>query len=150
MTDPALDAAEDFAAADGGYRVTTATFEARVTAGESRWTVVVEVPTIGAAVEGTVGEAVAEGWYETLGRRLAGVTGVTRSDDVAAPAVEREGDVVAVETTFVPGADPASTALAIVNYVEGTWFQGLIPGYDYVERVAAVRRDARRRGGSDA
>ncbi|MFB6120459.1 MAG: DUF5813 family protein [Halobacteriaceae archaeon] len=147
MTHPALATADEFEAADGTYRVTTAEFEARVDPESDRWTVVCEVPAIEAAVEGEVGDAVAEGWFETLERRLDGVTGVTRTDEVATPDVRREGETVVVETSFAPGNDPAEEALAVVNYVEGTWFQGLIPGYDYVEAVAAMRQRARRHGG---
>ena len=146
MTDPALETAESFEAANGAYRVTTAKFEARVHPEADRWTVTVEVPTIEAAVDGEVGDAVAAGWFETLERRLDGVTGVTRTDEVATPEVKRAGDQVVIETSFAPGGDPASEALAIVNYIDGTWFQGLIPGYDYVESVAAMRQDARRHG----
>jgi len=146
MTHPALATAEEFEATDGAYRVTTAKFEATVTPGDDRWSVVVEVPTIEAAVDGAVGDAVAAGWFETLERRLDGVTGVTRTDEVAPPTATREDGTVVVETSFAPSGDPASEALAVVNYVEGTWFQGLIPGYDYVEEVAAMRQDARRHG----
>lgn len=146
MTHPALAAAEEFEETDGAYRVTTAQFEARVRPGPERWTVVVEVPTIEAAVVGDVGDAVAAGWFETFERRLDSVTGVTRTDEVAAPDVGREGDVVVVETSFAPADDPAAEALAVVNYVDGTWFQGLIPGYDYVEEVEAMRQRARRHG----
>jgi hypothetical protein len=36
----------------------------------------------------------------------------------------------------------ADDALALVNYVEGTWFQGVVPGYDYVEKVQSMREQA--------
>jgi hypothetical protein len=147
MRDATLDASEEFAAEDDRYRATTATFDAWVTPGD-RWRVVVEVPTLDAAVaEESVADVVEDGWFETLERRLADVTGVTRTDDVTPPTVERRAETVVVETAFAPGGDPAAEALALVNFVEGTWFQGVVPGYDYVEEVAAMRESARRRGG---
>lgn len=132
---------------DDGYRVTSAAFEARVVPGAERWRVVVRAPTIDAAVTGeTVAEVVADGWYDAFERRVADVTGVTRTDEVADPTVRREGESVVVETAFAPGGDAPGEALALINYVEGTWLQGVIPGYDYVEEVAAMRSAARRRG----
>jgi len=135
---------------EGGYRVTTATFDATVVPGPDRYRVVVEAPTIGAAVVGEeVADVVVEGWYETLERRLSALGDVTTTDDVAEPTVRRAGETVVVEVTYDPSADAAGDALALVNFVEGTWFQGLIPGYAYEERVAAAREAARQRGGTD-
>jgi len=38
-------------------------------------------------------------------------------------------------------------AAALVNYVEGTYVQGLIPGYEYVDPVAGLVDRARQAGG---
>lgn len=140
----AFAADDSFAARDGGYEVTDATFDARVVVGDERWTLTLTLPTISAVVEGEVGDAVAEGWYETLQRRLEDVGGVTRGT-VDGPAVTRDDGTVRVEFTG-GGEDPAADARALVTFAEGTWFQGVIPGYDYEQRVERLRRRARQRG----
>lgn len=143
----AFESHDAFESAEGDvYEVETATFEATVHAGGSRCHVTCELPTLDAAVEGEdVADVVEEGWYETLERRLAEIRGVT-SATVADPDLSRSGERVVVETSLEGTADPAGDALAVVNYVEGTWFQGVIPGYDYVEAVESVRERARQRG----
>ncbi|WP_115865231.1 DUF5813 family protein [Halorussus litoreus] len=108
--------------------------------------VAVTTPGIDAVVAGeTVAEVVRDGWFETLERRLADAHTVASADEATPPTVEREGEDVVITVDFVQG-DPdraAEDAKAIVEYVEGTWVQGLIPGYDYREPAAGFRERAK-------
>ncbi|MFB6112563.1 MAG: DUF5813 family protein [Halodesulfurarchaeum sp.] len=119
------------------------------------------LPTLDATVTGeTVAEVVQEGWFETLGRRLEDAPSVI-DRDVGEPMVTREGTRVRVETPISSDPDHApDDVIAIANYVEGTWVQGIIPGYEYNEQVRSIRERARDRandatggsrdGGNDA
>ncbi|MFB6137879.1 MAG: DUF5813 family protein [Halobacteriaceae archaeon] len=149
----AFDAHEDFARReDGVYDVTTATFEARAIVGGRRVEVVCELPTIDAAVaDETVPEVVGRGWFETFERRVEGVASAVATDDVDPVTLTLAGDTVVAESTLGTDdpADAADDALAVVNFVEGTWFQGVIPGYDYVPAVQSRREAALARGGTE-
>ena len=112
--------------------------------GEVIYRVVSRVPMLDSVVEDeTVADVVEEGWYETLERRLEGTPKVT-SVETTAPEIRTEGDEVVVESTF-RGADPARVpeeAQALVDYVVGTWMEGVIPGYEYTDDVQALRERA--------
>ncbi|WP_135824183.1 DUF5813 family protein [Halorussus ruber] len=110
----------------------------------------VRAPMLDAVVEGEeVAEVVEDGWFETLELRLEDAHTVTNADSASPPEVEREGsgeDAEVVVTVEFDRADPeyaAEDALAVVEYVEGTWVQGIIPGYDYGEPAASLRERAR-------
>lgn len=138
---------------DGEYEVTTTPFEGVVTAAESdadesasatdahEYCVVVRAPAIDAVVEGeTVAEVVQTGWFETLERRLEDVHTVAETDTATPPEIRREGEEVVVRVEFAR-ADPeraAEDAKAIIDFVEGTWVQGIIPGYDYRDPAAGL------------
>jgi len=131
-----------------GYVATATPFEARATArGRDRPTfeVTVRLPTLPAVVAGEVGHAVADGWYETLTLRLEDAYDVTRDAD-GDLAVRRNPDTDTVRVTFSYSAAPrqgVDDAAALVDYVEGTYVQGVIPGYDYEEPVAGLLARAR-------
>jgi hypothetical protein len=105
--------------------------------------VVSRVPILDSVVVGeTVADVVEEGWYETLERRLADpkVTSV----ETTQPEIRQDGGTVVVESTF-RDADPSRApeeAQAIVDYVVGTWMEGVIPGYEYTDEVQALRERA--------
>jgi len=123
-------------------------FDATVDAAVGRLRV--ELPTLTAAVEGdAVGDAVADGWFRTLERRLEHVEGVTRGPDPDPPELVRGVETVTVEFDLDLGAGsvPADDAAALVRFVEGTWFEGIVPGYDYREDVEAMRNRAHEKGG---
>lgn len=107
--------------------------------------VVVRTPMLDAVVEGEeVAKVVEDGWFETLELRLEDAHTVTNADSATPPSIEREGDEVVVTVEF-DREDPelaAEDALAVVEYVEGTWVQGIIPGYDYGEPAASLRQRA--------
>lgn len=144
MTAEEFSVHESFSRHDGVYTYEDADFTATVDPGSGRLRV--ELPDIDAAVVGeTVGEAVREGWFQTLRRRLGDAPDAARGDHDP-PTVEREGETVVVTFDLV---DPAADdAVALVGFVEGTWFQGIVPGYEYREDVAAMRARARRAGDS--
>ena len=153
---------------DGEYEATTTPFEGVVTAaadadepksesasGASEYRVVVRAPVLDAVVEGeTVADVVQTGWFETLERRLADVHTVAETDTATAPEIRREGEevVVAVEFARADSERAAEDAKAIIDFVEGTWVQGIIPGYDYGEPAAGLLERATQNyddGGSD-
>ena len=106
--------------------------------------VVSRVPMLDSVVEGeTVADVVEEGWFETLERRLADTPKVT-STETSQPEIGQELGTVVVEATFQDGdvERAPEDAQAIVDYVVGTWMEGVIPGYEYTEEVQALRERA--------
>jgi len=108
----------------------------------------VTLPTLGAAVAGeAVSDVLEDGWYDTLYRRLQNVSGVTTTSAVSAPDITREDETVSV--AFEWHSSPVSApgeALSLLTFVEGTWMQGVVPGYDYTAEVEALRSRARQQG----
>lgn len=135
--------------------VSTATpFDAEVTVdagddGRVAFTVEIRVPTLSAVVDGDVADVVEEGWTETFELRVVDVGGVTRVDRGLGPVVRRLDDeiVVTVEYTDINERRGVDDAAALVTFVEGTYVQGVIPGYDYTEPVASLVASARDAGG---
>lgn len=145
-----LKLADAFESTDDGFVGMTTEFDAELTvsAGEDAAAieVVVEVPTLDAVVEGeTVGEAVESGWYETLVRRLTDMPTVAISD-VSEPEISRHVETVRIETAFET-LDPnraVEDANALIGYVEGTWLEGVVPGYEYGEPATTLLGRAQR------
>lgn len=150
----ALSANDAFEVNGDGYTVPTTAFDASVvvdeTADPPRYRVTVRVPTLDAVVVGeTVAPVVQDGWLETFTLRLEDVDGVTRST-VSEPTVDIDdtaGEVV-VETAVPadPPARGAEDAKAVVDYVEGTYVEGIIPGYSYRAPVDGLIDRARNLG----
>lgn len=146
-SDPAFERRDD------GFEVTTVVVDAVVrvaSPGDAkrpeeaapRFEVTVRVPSIDAVVVGeTVARVVREGWFETFRRRLDAPHQAGRSLDPLEPEVERIDDrTVEVRMGFAD-EDPqraAENARALAAYVEGVWFEGLIPGYDYREPASTL------------
>ncbi|ADJ14393.1 DUF5813 family protein [Halalkalicoccus jeotgali] len=147
MTDPddALTGHAAYEPAATGHELTTTPFEAVVETddedGETRYRVVVRVPTLDAVVEGeTVAGVVEDGWFDTLTLRLDDPEGVTTGLESIDTDVSRDGREVRVEMAF-SSANPeraAENAKALTEYVEGTWVQGIVPGYEYGEPAASL------------
>ncbi len=152
-----FEARDAYEETDAGYRVTTTTFDGEVTAtdGEewrTEYVVTVRAPTLSAATAEAVGDAVTDGWFETLELRLEDAPKSTRAAvDLETFAVERDGDAVAVTYGFTMGnpARAADVAKAFVEYVEGTYVEGVVPGYEYEGVVADLVSEAAD-GGGDA
>jgi hypothetical protein len=134
----------------GGFRLRTGRFDARVTAvdlGDYRvgYTVTVRAPTLAAAAADEVGEAVRDGWLETMRRRLEDAPKATRADvELSTFEVERDGDEVVVTFGFEWGnADRAAeVAKTFAEYVEGTYVESVVPGYGYEGVVGELLQGA--------
>lgn len=143
--------------AETRFRSTTAYFDAAVDAEPTedrgiRFDVTVRVPVLSAVTEGHVADVVEDGWYETFERRVVDVGGVTRIDRDLNPEVHRDASEAVVELSLTDsnerrGVDDAG---ALIDFVEGTYVQGIIPGYEYTEPVASVLSKARRQGDGSA
>jgi hypothetical protein len=153
--DRAFETHEAYERTDDGYAVATTAFESTVIATDTdgvglRYTVTVRPPTLAAAVEGSVGDAVRDGWLETLERRLEDAPSATRRPvDLDAFAVETGADALTVTYEFTHGNPDAAAELAktFVEFVEGTYVQGVIPGYEYQSPVSDLLRDAQQSDG---
>jgi hypothetical protein len=129
------------------FAVREVKFAATVTVGE-RVDLELELPTLDGTVVGeTVAPVVEEGWEETFERRVADVTGVV--DPVSGPRVTVAGETVRVRMALRAEApDVAEAVRHAVDFVETTWIEGIVPGYDYDERVRAIRNRALETGGT--
>ena len=155
MTDTAEGALEShgaFERAGDGFGVTTTPFDASVTVRGDTYRVTVRVPILDAVVEGEdVAPVVADGWFETFERRIDAVGGTTRTEPEP-PIVDLDPDAgeVVVQFRFETSrpAIGADDAKALVDFVEGTYLLGVIPGYEYREPVAGLlqRAEARSEG----
>ncbi|QAU11531.1 hypothetical protein EKH57_01410 [Halorubrum sp. BOL3-1] len=139
---------------DGDAWVSSTTaFDGRVRAepageGRTRFSVTVRVPTLSGVTADEVADVVEDGWADTFERRAVDVGGVTRADRKFDPVVERDGDEIAVAYALTDinerrGVDDAG---ALIDFVEGTYVQGVIPGYEYTEPVSDLLSAARRHG----
>ncbi|MFC6615842.1 DUF5813 family protein [Halopenitus salinus] len=110
--------------------------------------VTVVVPMLDAVTEDAVAEVVEDGWFDTFERRIEDVSGITRRSRDLDPGVRRDGDDIVVEVSLAD-ANPergVEDARAFVDFVEGTYVQGIIPGYDYADPVAGLLSRARTQG----
>ncbi len=135
---------------DGLFAIEGMDFEAWVRIDEGAVVLVEEVPTLDATVVGeTVARVVAEGWLETFERRIEDVSGVVETP-MDEPEVQRDGDVIRIETRITVGTrGNPEEILAAANYIEGTWVEGIIPGYEYDDRVQAIRDRARQQASEE-
>lgn len=141
---------------DGQYRINSTAFDAIVTAGDAadghQYTIKATVPSLSAATSDPVGDAVASGWFETFERRLADAPKATRAQlEIDHLAVERRGIDVVVTFEFTwDGPDRAvDITKTLVEYVEGTYVEGTIPGYRYQPPVSDLLGRADTGGDAD-
>lgn len=157
MTDSLLDSAthslaarEAFQETDEGFLVTTTPFEATIRVdsadGSVAYRIDVTVPTLDAVVaDETVAPVVQEGWFETFERRIKSLGTVTRTEpDPPWIRCDNEAAVIHVTFTFESSLPARGTedAKALVDFVEGTYVQGIIPGYEYDSPVAELLNQA--------
>jgi len=142
-----------FTASGEGFRLTTTVFDAVVQAVETdssvEYTVVVHVPTLDAATVEDVGSVLGESWQETLTRRLEDAPKATRARiELGGFSVNEEGDELHIEYTFTWGnpARAADIAKTFIEYVEGTYVEGIVPGYDYEPPVSSLLAEASQSG----
>lgn len=137
------------------FSVTTTKFDARVTAAETddwalAYTVEVRAPMLSTATEGSVGSAIEDGWFETYELRLEDATMAVRQDLAFDDqrVIEEAGDAVAVFEFEWGNADHVpEMAKAIAEYVEGTYMEGIVPGYKYGPPVSSLLSRARQSDG---
>jgi hypothetical protein len=117
--------------------------------GRIRYDVTVRVPMLGEVTEDEVADVVEEGWYETFELRVVDVAGVTRGEHEIEPEVREENRQAVVEMCFedINERRAVDDAGALVDYVEGTFVQGIIPGYRYTEPVSSILNRAYQSGG---
>lgn len=140
---------------DARFESTTTTFDGVVEAGHEdgriQFTIEVGVPLLNTVTEDEVADVVEDGWFETFELRVADIGGVFRTDRDLEPRVSRDSETVVVEASFEDinerrGVDDSA---AVIDYVEGTFVQGIIPGYEYTEPVAGLIDRARQNAGGN-
>ncbi|MXR52206.1 hypothetical protein GRX03_11410 [Halovenus sp. WSH3] len=154
----AFEAHEKITATEEGYAVDTTVFDGYVRASDgpdwkNTYTVTVFVPTLSAAAAEAVGPAVEDGWRDTLERRLGDAPQSTRAAvDLHDLSVEEIDDELQITFTFEFGnADRAAEiAKTFVEYVEGTYVEGIVPGYEYEPPVADLLSEASQADDSSA
>ena len=142
---------------EGVWTSETTAFDGRVRAepaadGRVRFAVTVRVPTLSETTADEVADVVEEGWTETFELRVVDVGGVTRGEHEFDPevAVEDGGIVVEFELTDINERRGVDDAGALIDFVEGTYVQGVIPGYEYTDPVAGLLSAARQQGNDGA
>ncbi|WP_337681002.1 DUF5813 family protein [Halorubrum lacusprofundi] len=140
---------------EGVWVAETTPFDAEVRAepaadGRIHFVVTVRVPTLSATAADEVADVVEEGWIETFELRVVDVGGVTRGDHEFDPTVAVAADEITVdfELTEINERRGVDDAGALINFVEGTYVQGVIPGYEYTEPLDGLLSAARQQGNS--
>lgn len=147
----AFDRHAAFETANGGFRLTTAAFESHVTGSGAaeqtvRYRVTVRVPMLSRVIDGELGPSVLEGWFETFERRLEDAPMATRADiTLESYTVDRRDGEAIVTFEFedtVPDRGP-NVVKALIEFTEGTYVEGVVPGYEYRDPVASLISRAR-------
>jgi hypothetical protein len=139
-----------FTEQSAGFAVATTAFEGVLRAAvpdeeTTEYTVRVRVPTLDAATADDVGDAVAADWLRTLRRRLEDAPQATRADvELDAIEVEAGDDTVDIEYVFSWDSPRRAPEIvkALVEFVEGTYVEGVVPGYEYEPPVADLLTQA--------
>jgi hypothetical protein len=139
-----------FVTHSAGFAVTTTAFEgvlrAAVPGDEGTvYTLRVRVPTLDAATADDVGDAVATDWLRTLRHRLEDAPQATRANiDLDSIEVRAGDDTVNIEYVFSWGNPQTAPDMvkAFVEFVEGTYVEGIVPGYEYESPVADLLSQA--------
>ena len=157
--DDALAAHDAYERTDDGWDLTTTPLEVSLT-GEERpdagtdpapvlLEVEVRLPGLDASVpDGSVADVVEDDWAERLERLLGDAFDVVTREPPSPPSVTRTDEALFVHCSFWDTDVGAAIADAktVVEYVEGTYAQSLIPGYEYAGPAAALLDRARERG----
>jgi hypothetical protein len=143
---------------EGEFSLETTRLGTRVTAAETddralRYTVTVRAPMLSTAVIGDpVGPAVEDGWFDTYELRLEDADGAVRHDVELGDytVTERDGEADATFEFEWGNADQApAIAKAIAEFVEGTYVEGVVPGYEYGPPVSDLLSSARQGDGGE-
>lgn len=149
-----LDDHDAFARTADGYDLETTVFDVSVAAdsGEGNrdgvFVVTVSLPALSTAAADDVADVVEDDWLRTFERRLDDAFSVAKTATHEGPRVEREDGTVRVQLEYVAwdAREGVEDAKALVEYVEGTYAQGMIPGYEYRGLAATLLDNARTRG----
>ncbi len=132
------------------YHNTTTPFSATLTINQTgdhvTYQLTVTLPTLDASVTNeTIPPIIQEDWFNTLESRLTNINGVTKgSTEPPIVTLDTENQTVAVDFTL-PVTDPdtgTTDAIALTNFVEGTYLSGTISGYSYDEPVNSLLEQA--------
>jgi len=113
--------------------------------------VTVTVPMLSTVTDDELAPIVEDGWYETFERRVTDVGAIFRTERELTPQITDDDDEAIVTATLTDtnverGVDDAA---AFIDFIEGTYVQGIIPGYAYTNPVAGLLEQARAAGGSN-
>ncbi len=150
-----LEAHDAFEPADNDtYRLTTTVFEATVIASDAEgkrdgeFTVTVSLPTLDAAVANeAVASVVEDGWFETLERRLEDVFSVAHT--YTRRSYRRTRHRVGhghARVSRLGRCGGRRRRQSLIEFVEGTYAQGIIPGYKYRGAAATLLENAQTQG----
>ncbi len=138
------------------YALETTVFETDITADpgtgprDGAFSITITLPTLDAATEDHVAGVVEDDWFETLERRLADTYSVAHTGSYEGPTLERdlEAGTVTVTLEYVAwdAREGVEDAKTLIEYVEGTFAQGIIPGYDYRGPAATLLANAQAAG----
>jgi len=124
--------------------------DAASTADGVSFSVTVTVPMLNTVTDDELASIVEDGWYETFERRVTNVGAIFRTERALTPQATHDDHEAVVTATLTDtnverGVDDAA---ALIDFVEGTYVQGIIPGYTYTDPVAGLLEQARAAGGS--
>ncbi|MBS3760112.1 DUF5813 family protein [Halodesulfurarchaeum sp.] len=127
----------------GVFEVGRLNFDGQLTVSKGPVTLALTVPTLDATVENeTVAPVVEQGWEETFERRVEDVTNLV-STLTEEPEVTNVSGSLRVSMSFRRDSSTLTEEVRnAANYVEGTWVEGIIPGYEYEDQVQAIRERA--------
>lgn len=155
-----------FVATENGFRLTTVAFETHANLTNNNQnqnesqdrdrdknnedetiTVTVRVPTLAAATADEIAPIVADDWRRTLRRRLKDAPGALPArptlEEFALTRLESDNQLEIVYRLSPGGADVTK---AVAEYVEGTYVETTIPGYEYEPPVSGLLASARASG----
>lgn len=122
------------------FTVLETPFDARVCVSRTgteqlQYQLTIDMPTLDAVVTGeTVPRVVEDGWEETLQLRLEDAHQVASSIPDAEYTFSRDGKCISMTVTMrtsLSSPVPPGGLTALVGYAEGTYLEGVIPGYAY-------------------
>lgn len=139
---------ESYTEADEEYVVETTAFDSRVAvavdANPPVYTLTVRTPTLATAVEEEVGPHLLDGWFETLQRRVEDAPSAVRTDIELTSDVQ-SADGQAIITLQFPFGRPErapDVVKTMAEYVEGTYVEGVVPGFTYRPPVSGLLASA--------
>jgi len=115
-----------------------AKFEVNIIENGIKCRVEMEVPTIDSIVLEEVESIVKEGWLETFSLRLEDIGGAVQNElDSVEIKLKNEKKVgIIIEFSSESISRGIGDSKAIVDYIEGTYREGIIPGFKYDKMVA--------------